>query len=562
MILLSDENEKVISTKTIKYKVNQEVVRHLSIGLYQNFARAIKELISNSYDAKALETRIRLNLDEKSIIIRDDGNGMTAQDVEDRLFNLAYPKFDTNREPDELGRLKVGAFGIGFVSIYPYCKKVQLITKKKDSTEMSEIEIETSKFYSGGKLELSNIPIQLKVVENDLPYDKGETIIRLEGIGEQHLNDLSREEEGRASIDKLSGYEKFKWTICQYAPLQFPPERSDLRKMFDSMYGKPMRLWLDGEELFRNVPDQAQILEAREESVGGLRFKYALMTPYKPIEPEEARGLQIRYRNVGIGFPNDLDVVKLTGANLGKINYLCGEIHVLSDLSNYVLIDRDRLSYTREIQDFYEYFRKKLKDYSWEIEELAKKEKPVYESLSKLKEKDQILQELKKAGAVHFDSGRIRTNSNAPRKKQNYKPSSPVEKTAGVLNDKGFKVVLKGKPDSPDTPPIKVIPEEKTILIYEKHTEISEKIKVFEKEYQVEYGQWDVTESTNPACKVDGQLVLFNLKHPLLSVANLVEDIKKMVLSVQVLSQTLPENNSKLVTDTFYRIMTEVFLKE
>lgn len=559
---MPDENKEVIYTKTIKYKVNQEVVRHLSIGLYTNFARAIKELISNSYDAKALETRIRLNLDEKSIIIRDDGDGMTAQEVEDRLFNLAYLKLDTDQKPDGLGRLKVGAFGIGFVSIYPYCEKVQLITKKKDSTEMSEIEIETSKFYTGGKLELSNIPIQLKVLESDLPLDKGETIIRLEGIGEQYLKDLSREEEGRASIDKLSGYDKFKWTICQYAPIQFPPERADLRKMFDSMYGKPMRLWLDGDELFRNVPDEAQILESDDKSAGPLRFKYTIMTPYKPIEPEEARGLQIRYRNVGIGFPNDLDVVKLTGANLGKINYLCGEIHVLSDLSKYVLIDRDRLSYTREIQVFYEFFRKKLKDYSWELEDLAKKEKPVYESLSKLKDKDEIIQDLKKAGAVHFDSGRIRTSSNVPRKKQKYKPSSPVEKTANVLNDKGFKVVLKGKPDSPDTPPIRVIPGEKTILIYEKHNGISEKITVFGKEYQVEYSQWDVKENTNSACKVNGQIVVFNLNHPLFSVANVVEDIKKMALSMQVLTQSLPGNNSELINSLFYMVLAEVFLKE
>lgn len=559
---MPDESKEVKYTKTIKYRVDKDVMRHFSIGLYQNFARAIKELISNSYDAKALETRIRLNLEEKSIIIRDDGDGMNAQDIEDRLFNLAYLKLDNNQEPDELGRLKVGAFGIGFVSIYPYCEKVQLITKKKNSEEMSEIEIQTSKFYSGGKLELNNIPIQLNVLESDLPYDKGETIIRLEGIGEQHLKDLSRGEEGRASIDKLSGYEKFKWTICQYAPIQFPDERADLREMFDSMYGKPMRLWLDGEELFRNVPKEAIILEAGDDSIGALRFKYALMTPYKPIEPEEARGLQIRYRNVGIGFPSDLDVVKLTGANLGKINYLCGEIHVLSDLSNYILIDRDRLSYTKEIQDLFEHFRNKLKDYSWKLEELARKEKPVYETLSKLKDKDEILQDLKKAGAVHFDSGRIRTNSNTSRKKQKYKPSSPVEKTASVLQDQGFKIVLKGKPDSLETPPIKVIPGEKTILIYEKHTGISEKIMVFDKEYQVGYSQWDVKDITSSACKVDGQTVVYNLNHPLLSVSGLVEDIKKMLLSLQILSRTLPENGSEMVTSIFYRALAEVFLKE
>ncbi len=559
---MPDENKEVKYTKTIKYKVNQDVVRHLSIGLYTNFARAIKELISNSYDAKALETRIRLNIEEKSIIIRDDGDGMTAEEIEDRLFNLAYLKLVETPEKDDLGRLKIGAFGIGFVSIYPYCEKVQLITKKKHSDDMSEISIETSRFYSGGKLELRNIPIQLKVLESDLPYDKGETIIRLEGIGEQYLRDLKRKEEGRASIDKLSGYEKFKWTICQYAPIQFPPERIDLRSIFDSMYGKPMRLWLDGDELFRNVPDEAQILEDGEKSVGVVKFKYAIMTPYGPIEPEEARGLQIRYRNVGIGFPTDLDVVKLTGANLGKINYLCGEVHVLSDLSKYILIDRDRLSYTNEIQAFYEYFREKIKDYSWNLEKLAKEEKPVYQSLSKLKEKDEIIQDLKKAGALHFDGGRIRTNSASSRKKKKYKPTSPIEKTASVFSDNGFKVVMKGKPDSPSSPPIKVFPEEKTILIYEKHTGISEKIIVFGKEYQVEYSHWDAKDSMSPACKIDGQKVVYNLNHPLLSVANVAEDIKKMVLSIHVLSKTTLEKDLHDMTNIFYRVLAEVFLKE
>ena len=40
-------------------KVSKEIVGHLSVGLYRNFARAIKEVISNSYDAGATEVKIK-----------------------------------------------------------------------------------------------------------------------------------------------------------------------------------------------------------------------------------------------------------------------------------------------------------------------------------------------------------------------------------------------------------------------------------------------------------------------------------------------------------------------
>ena len=57
------ENESQITKKgTLQIKVNKDVVKHLSLGLYRNFALSIKELISNAYDAGATEVKIKLDL--------------------------------------------------------------------------------------------------------------------------------------------------------------------------------------------------------------------------------------------------------------------------------------------------------------------------------------------------------------------------------------------------------------------------------------------------------------------------------------------------------------------
>ena len=63
-----------------------------------------------------------------------------------------------------------------------------------------------------------------------------------------------------------------------------------------------MKLWLDGKELFRNIPSGAEVLEKAMETFGTVEVKYMIMTPYLPVKPEESRGLQLRLRDVAIVF--------------------------------------------------------------------------------------------------------------------------------------------------------------------------------------------------------------------------------------------------------------------
>lgn len=278
-------NETEIKRGTLPIKVSKEVVSHLSFGLYRNFARAAKEIISNSYDAGATEVKIKLDLDNGRIVARDNGRGMDIKEVGDKFLTIGY-RTPTMEAADELGRKRIGTFGIGFLSVFPYCDKLQIVTKKRDGDSIVELNIDTKAFFKedGTFRFIEEAKVPYEIYPSDLPKKEGETIIVLEGIKPHIVKELREKEfKGKSSIDKFSGFHKFKWTLSQYTALQFPPERKDLRDLFDTFKTVPMRLWLDGEELFRNVPEGTKILETGEERFGNVSLKYAIMSTMGPI---------------------------------------------------------------------------------------------------------------------------------------------------------------------------------------------------------------------------------------------------------------------------------------
>lgn len=556
------DKEGIREEGKLPMRVSKDVVGHLSKGLYRNFARAIKEIISNSYDASATEVKIKLDLDTAKVIIRDNGRGMGIEEIKDKFLNIGLPT-PLSEETDELGRKRIGTFGIGFLSVFPYCDRLQIITKKRDRDEIIEVLMDTEQFFKEDTFLLEEVRVPYKIYESDLPKQDGETMIILEGIKPHIVEDLEREPRGRSSLDKLGGYYKFKWTLCQYAPIRFPPDRVDLRQFFEEPNRVPMRLWLDAEELFRNVPHKALLLEKGERKFNGIVVKYAIMTPKQPVEPEEARGLQIRLRDVAIGFPTNFDVVKLTGKVLGKENYLCGEIHVLSGLDSALMIDRDSFSYTEEMADLSTFFGKKLTEWNQEIEGWSKKDREIYKALQDVQGSDEVLDELKNVNIVHLSKERLRISEEpkVTKKKKKKKISSPAKRIKEILTEKeDFKVISKKERVSPQEPPIRVIPEEKTIVISEKHPDFVERITVGEDRFAVEYEEWNPKEVPYSICRVakDKNSVIFNSNHPLFGINIDEEIIKKISLGIVLIARKR-KDEEELITKLNH-LLEEVFL--
>lgn len=548
------KKKEIISEGKLKIDFSEETIRHLSIGLYSNFARAIKEIISNSYDGGATEVMIKLDLDNSRIVLRDNGRGMNLTEIKKNFLTVGKVT-PPSENVDELGRKRIGTFGIGCVSIFPYCDELEVITKKKGSNEIIETLIPTGRYFKDGRFKLTKRDIiRYKILPSDLPKDKGETIFVLNKIKPYIINDLKNKGfSGESTIDKFGGFEKFKWTLCQYAPIQFPEKRKDLRDFFEESNRIHMRLWLDGEELFRNVPENAKILDKGEEEIGNISFKYVIMTTMEPIKPKELRGLQVRLRDVAVGLSRDFDVIKETGKVPGKLNWLCGEIHITNGLNSALMIDRDSFSYTQEVSKLEDFFRKKIIKWNSTLENWAVEDKEIYESVLGLENSKKIIQELKKSGIVRISEKRLRL------------PKKPIDKLTPkrivdtLSKQEKYRVESKIDAVSKKKTPVEIDEKEKSIIVHIKHPDFLETIKVGKEKFKVQYDEWNPQQIVYSICKIDREnRIVYNKKHPIFKDKIDQDKIKRLSLGIVLVLKN--EKNKEKLIRKFNRLLEDAFM--
>jgi hypothetical protein len=153
----SQSSKESVSTTL---KTDDRVIARITDGIYRQPGSALRELISNSYDADA--TRVVIKTDAprfERILVEDDGLGMTPEVLAHLLLHIggSIKRMESGKElgvtsasdPSKSpgGRKLIGKIGIGLFSVAQLTHSFQIITKVKND-KFRTIATVTLKQYS------------------------------------------------------------------------------------------------------------------------------------------------------------------------------------------------------------------------------------------------------------------------------------------------------------------------------------------------------------------------------------------------------------------------------
>ena len=117
-----------MSSPVYQMQISLNVLEHLGINLYSNVPAVLSEVVANSWDADATRVRIQLDQEQDTIIIQDDGVGMTRLQVNARFLQVGYRRRDDQPGPTSKGRNPMGRKGIGKLSLFSIANEITVET--------------------------------------------------------------------------------------------------------------------------------------------------------------------------------------------------------------------------------------------------------------------------------------------------------------------------------------------------------------------------------------------------------------------------------------------------
>ncbi len=126
------------------YRINidKKVLRLLGAQLYGDTPSIISELVQNAYDADAKNVWITINtVDEVTIVVQDNGIGMTPEEVNSRFLNIGQDRRSTYPESPS-GRKVLGRKGIGKLAVFSLAKVVDVYSRTANETAACRLDFD------------------------------------------------------------------------------------------------------------------------------------------------------------------------------------------------------------------------------------------------------------------------------------------------------------------------------------------------------------------------------------------------------------------------------------
>jgi hypothetical protein len=379
--------------------VAASVIADISSGIYRTPAGALKELISNAFDADARAVHISTNGPAfNTFTCTDNGTGLTPAKFRSIMGLIGgSSKRDKGETSPIHGRPLIGRIGIGILSIAQICRTFEIFSSAEGSSQKFRARIDLDPYMRpearriklgrrlrpDEKVRLGECEIEISEEEPAKQY----TRVVMENIDpgfRQQLRSQPMVELGvtprsfakgdmqafLASVSKNTvaehgAYAQLIWELAVTTPIRYLPDgpvrgAAELTDLRDRLQGYNFKVFFDGVELFKPImlPHTTSPihkvypnLDLVRELPGSrtLKVRGYLYWQNTRILPRELEGILIRVRNVGIGAfdPTYLGYPRHEG---WKFSQLCGELYVDEGLDEAINIDRASF---RETADAY-----------------------------------------------------------------------------------------------------------------------------------------------------------------------------------------------------------------
>lgn len=132
-MLDNDFNSTAGTQEDYEMTIALTTLKHLGVGLYSNVPAVLSEVVANSYDADADTVSITIDKTAGEVIVKDDGWGMTKEDLNEKFLNVGYTKREYEPTMTPKGRHVMGRKGIGKLALFSIANTVELHSVKVDS---------------------------------------------------------------------------------------------------------------------------------------------------------------------------------------------------------------------------------------------------------------------------------------------------------------------------------------------------------------------------------------------------------------------------------------------
>ena len=150
----------------LQFKVSAELKNILGRDLITSPNIAVLELVKNSYDAHA--TKVEITFGEDSLVIADNGKGMSLDDLKNKWLFVAYSaKSDGTEDESYRGRINrrfAGAKGIGRLSCDRLARYLKLETKSTEGYP-EILNVDWKAFEENQQKEFDEVTVQHETAE-------------------------------------------------------------------------------------------------------------------------------------------------------------------------------------------------------------------------------------------------------------------------------------------------------------------------------------------------------------------------------------------------------------